>query len=499
MKHLRISRISFLVLVLSLPLRALANPEVTPCGKVLEVSSALSESSVAVPAPINWSQYFKVKLEKGNYVFDGFTDAGLDKLRQQRNILRQRMQIINQRIRGVETIVRDAHLARIEKSHVLFSGSPGGAKSAIISAMMEGEGSPVFELSMHQMISPQAITGAQNLELAEKGIYKIEVAQGAAGYQVVTFDESDKGSPALYGALLRYLNEREIMVGKEKFKANLETAYASSNANRWEIHQQFREAGQGSTADAFLNRFTTKVNPGNLLSQERSVEVLQNSALQKFLGAVGKIVPGALQAQVFQTPPPLDWEFLRMASSFFVRSDVDAFNALYQLTYMVRKTNAAKEIDTRNQEFPFMATSRANTRTLRQSMNSIEHSAFLDFLLSNLADDNLISTVTRRPLKLDALSIWRARSLYTTTTAGTIRLVKTNSGNGYDIDFGPGLDPEMATSASEAAEASHTRDEQASFGKNLSEVITSAYKDKDGPTRLKTSFESLLIDTQDNP
>ncbi|OFZ18251.1 MAG: hypothetical protein A2Z20_10695 [Bdellovibrionales bacterium RBG_16_40_8] len=413
-----------------------------------------------------------VKFDPQNYQFNGLTPEGLTALKKARDVIRERARLFENEFRNLTTVSHAGIVARLFKGNMFLYGPPGGAKSAYVNWLMKGEEELPFKLQLHQMITEQAFTGGQNFEAAKEGTYKINTKGSLADYTLALIDEAEKGNPAALSSLLSLLNEREILAGNQVIKARLETLFATSNANLPEIFQQFLENGQGSTAAALLNRFQFKAFVYNWLSPTDQAILDQRKQRRRYLKSLAETQPEVLQDEVFLEPKPLDWVALRqLAHTMFTPSPL--FMTVYRdfVNDMRDQTNRAiRESEERHQQNhidePFVYFPSADyTERLRQQIPEIIlMSAFVDFMLSPLADDTSLTQITQKQIMLDPLSLWRGSLAMTTLGPGNARLKFDPSGEQkIDIDFNWSIDPSSARDKREELLIKNLKDEQERF------------------------------------
>ena len=408
-----------------------------------------------------------VKVNDSSLQFEGLTIEGVAKLKEVRDSLRRRFRIFDNRFLNLGTVHHAATLARLYKGNMFLYGPPGSGKSALVKWILKGEKDPAFQMQLHQMITEQAFTGGQNFEKAKLGQFEINTKGSLADYAVALLDEAEKGNPAALSSLLSLLEEREIMAGNTIVKAKTETIFATSNANLPEIFDQFTLNGLGTTAPAFLNRFIFKVFAYNWLDDAQRQELLGREKERQRLTALASVHEKAQKNEVFLDAEAIDWDALRFLSTMLVKT-----NKLFDLSYnellgkMREVTHDAIESSERNvkdrkEAFVYFPSCDYNTRNLLRIPSVIQLSAFVDFLLSDAADD--LNIVSQKPIELGVLSLWRAYLVMTTIGPGTTKLTLNAEGTSYDVDFGWNIDASKARDERERGLIRNLVEEQKRF------------------------------------
>ena len=453
-----------------------------------------------------------VKFDDKTFEFRGVTPQGLAALKKARDVIRERAQLFSNELRNLDTVHHAGLVARLFKGNMFLYGPPGGAKSAFVNWLMKGEPESPYKLQLHQMITEQAFTGGQNFEAAKEGRYQINTKGSLADYTLALIDEAEKGNPAALSSLLSLLNEREILAGNQVIKARLETLFATSNANLPEIFQQFVENGQGSTAPALLNRFQFKAFIYNWLSPRDQAVLDQRRQRRRYLKSLAETNPEVLKDEVFLEPKQLDWASLRqLAHAMFEPSPL--FMTVYRefVNDMREQTNRAiRESEERHQQNhldePFVYFPSADyTERLRQQIPEIVlMSAFVDFMLSPLANDTALMQITQKQIWLDPLSLWRASLVMTTIGPGESKLkFDPNGEQKIDIDFDWSIDPSTARDKREELLIQNLKAEQERFRRTFLKHIASVQSQIELRARNSaqgqshgledTSFELLML------
>lgn len=442
---------------------------------ILTAFSFVGSTTYAESHKIDSSLVPLVNINASTLEFEGLTPEGIEKLASLRDALRQRFRVFDNRFLNLGTVHHAATLARLYKGNMFLYGPPGSGKSALVKWILKGEKDPAFQMQLHQMITEQAFTGGQNFEKAKLGQFEINTKGSLADYAVALLDEAEKGNPAALSSLLSLLEEREVMTGNTVVKAKTETIFATSNANLPEIFDQFTLNGLGTTAPAFLNRFIFKVFAYNWLDDSQRQELLRREKERQKLETIASVHEKAQKNEVFLEAEQIDWDTLRFLAKAMVKT-----TKLFDLSYnellgkMREVTHDAIETSERNvkdrkEAFVYFPSCDYNTRNLLRIPTVIQLSAFIDFLLSDLADDLTIST--QKPIELGVLSLWRAYLVMTTIGPGTAKLTSSNNGTHIDIDFGWTIDANKARDERERGLIRNLVEEQ----KRFREVLQAKY------------------------
>ena len=452
-----------------------------------------------------------VKFDPKTFEYRGLTEEGLKAFRHARDVLRERERLFNNELRNLDTVHHAGLVARLFKGNMLLYGPPGGAKSAFVNWLMKGEPDSPYKLQLHQMVTEQAFTGGQNFEAAKEGRFQVNTKGSLAEYTIALIDEVEKGNPAALSSLLSLLNERQVLAGGQVINARLETLFATSNANLPEIFQQFLENGQGSTAPALLNRFQFKAFVYNWLSPRDQAVLDQRAQRRRYLKSLAETNPEVLKDEVFLEPKQLDWSQLRqLAHAIFEPSPL--FMTVYRefVNDMREQTNRAiRESEERHQQNhldePFVYFPSADyTERLRQQIPDIVlMSAFVDFMMSPLANDVNLAHLLEHPIQLDPLSLWRAFVVMTTIGPGHTRLVFDPSAEQkVDVDFDWSIAPSSARDKREELLIQNLKTEQERFRRTFLKHLASVQNQielraRNGargqtPGLEETSFELLM-------
>ncbi len=403
--------------------------------------------------------------EHGHYA--GLSDYAKNLIAQSRDTLRRRKEVFSKKFKQFDAIYHAAHVNRLARGNMFLFGPPGGAKSAFSSWLFSHELEPAFKLQMHQMMTEQAFVGGQNMNKAREGLFEINTQGSLVDFKVALVDELDKGNPAALAALLSLLNEREVLIGNKAVKAKLETLLSTSNANRYEIFEQFAENGMRSTAAALLNRFTTSAFVPNWLAKAD-----QAAIDQEYLASFDTVFNRADgETTVADEKLTLDWEALRKLAYYLLRPNEEFFSVSREFVDALRaKTIEAvqeKVYETSEDTLPYFPTAEFTERLRQRIHEIIIMSVFLDFLTSRVADDipsleNALKLLPHHRFEISPLSLWRAYLSITTVTAGKValRYPTKDAAQDLSIDFGSVFRQKSGVTAKPTYKAKDKREEQ---------------------------------------
>jgi hypothetical protein len=301
---------------------------------------------------------------------------------------------------------------------------------------------------MHQMMTEQAFVGGQNFDAARQGKFEINTDGSLAHFKIALIDEIDKGNPAALSALLSLLNERQVLAGNKVIQSQLETIFSTSNANVYQICQQFAENGLRSTASALLNRFTSIAFIPNWLSK-----VDQAALDANYLDDLDKLFnPESAQAEVTDKSLQLDWAALRELARYLLRPTEEFFSIARDFTDLLR-TETIKQVELNNEDsqkytqeekLPYYPTAEYTERLRERIRDIILMSVLVDLLTSKLADniddlERALKSMKYHRFSVGPLSVWRSYLSLTTVTFGKAQLIfptKNNKRAALDLDFG---------------------------------------------------------------
>jgi|GEM_PF-2757475 len=378
--------------------------------------------------------------------FGGLSAQGLAALKQQRDAVRAIHASLNDELRHSQAAIHAAFVARLLKGHMFIYGPQGGAKSKLARSALAFEEQAPFKLQLHQAMTDQPLVGGQDFEAAKRGEYVVNTRGSLATFKTAILDELDKASPGVLSVLLGIMNEREVQIGKTVVKADTQTIFATSNAILPEIFDAFRENGQLSTAAALLNRFQLKACLYNWLP-DHDQETLSQSKFKALWEEALQFEFNSGSIQKAANTNFVDWDMVRHFALYLVRFSPDALKAY---THMVNRMRAAtnRELeasrvrnaeDPENEPFVYFPTADYSERLRQIVPEAVMYSAFVDFLLSPLADDEVMDIgFLAQPIELQPTSLWRAYLTLTTVFSGDVKLH--NSDGKFFVQFSNQVD-----------------------------------------------------------
>ena len=134
-----------------------------------------------------------------------------------------------------DAVLEQLALALLAKEHVLLTGPPGTAKSALAHAVLGGivedEGEPsLFTRQLTEGAVQTDLLGPVDFKvLTETGRTRHILEEGMLGHRYAFLDEIFDGRDMLLRAVLNALHERELKQGPSVERGMLETAVLTSN------------------------------------------------------------------------------------------------------------------------------------------------------------------------------------------------------------------------------------------------------------------------------
>lgn len=378
-------------------------------------------------------------------LFTGLTPHGLAVLKDARDKLRARHRIFESRYRGLSGVYHGLNLARLASANMFLTGGPGAAKSGVVKFMTDSEQKRAYKIQMHQTMTEQALIGGERWDAAREGRFEVNTEGTMVDSEVAHVDEMDKGNPSVYNTILSLLNrgERFVLLGRRQVESSLETVFSTSNASISELYQQFVENSLRSTVPALLNRYHIKAFLYNWLSPLDQSIMDDIGERQRQIRIAAKYNPEFRNSEVLVEPPAVNWKPLRdIAQKVMVVSpEMQVFarefiNDIRLETIKAKRAYEESHLNNpRKYPVPYMPTADWTERLRQENYDFIIMSAFYDFLMSPLADDANIESLTRKPIMLGPDSVWRYWYSTTTILPGEHRLAwkrVNGGGNGAD-------------------------------------------------------------------
>ena len=438
---------------------------------MLQSSALLSvDELVTLAPPVN-----------NHYSFIGFTAEGIEAFKKLRDAVRHNTRLFNAQFANLEAYYHVLMLTRATESNAFVFGPPGAAKSSTINELFKSENTNVFRLQMNPLLSDAPFTGIQRMDKAMSGEYEVNTQGSIAESERALIDEIEKGSPAALGALLSVLQERQVLAGR-LVQTKVKAIFSTSNSNLPQFLQMFTESGQRSTGPALLNRFHFKAYLSNWLPREDKLRLDTLSLQKKHLKMAAKYHPGAQDNAVFAKPMNINWDHMNEFTEFMIEFN-DLFlhaAADFEDAFRIESHKTIRESETLHRHDritePYVyAPSFESTERLRQHLlNVIRTSAFIDFLLSDLANDEHLTNM-KKPIKLGPSSLWRLYTTMTTVVSGNVALVQnTDKELGLNIRFVNTLDESNPRDSLEDWQIQNIKGEQKRFtellGKHLNAI-----------------------------
>ena len=415
-----------------------------------------------------------VKFDQKTRTYAGLNENGLKLLKKARDALRERKTMFEKDFQSMGSIYKAVTEARIGQYNAILSGPPGAAKSLVINVFLKGETVPTFKIQVHGMTPETPMIGGQTFESAQKGTYEHNIEGSLADHVVGLIDEGEKGPAGTLAALLSVLNERKVFAGGVEYDAKTRTVYATTNSSLAELMDHFVQGGQPKVGKAWANRFLYKVWIQNWLPKDQQAILDKRNDKREELKAYAANDPSFLNDEIFQKFPPVQWEEIKSVARSLFKFDDNAYAAYRDIAEELRDlTNAAIKQSESNHaqnpaDEPFVYTPAADwSERLRQQIpEAALYSAFHDFLLSPLADDENLEASTAKKIMLDSASLWRLYSSSAMISSGSVYPFLNSNGE-FDVKFDRILDPSKARDRGEEKEIENMIAEQDRFRTTL--------------------------------
>ncbi|MEI8223960.1 MAG: AAA family ATPase [bacterium] len=134
---------------------------------------------------------------------------------------------------GRDHVIDLIKYAMLQKSHLLFFGNPGTAKTAIGDSVFAGiASSTTFNVQLTAFMAEDGIFGAYNMKkIREEGVLEHNTAGMLPDANMANLDEFLDANPAVLRSMLSALNERRMIKGRQVLEMPLHIAYCSSNVD----------------------------------------------------------------------------------------------------------------------------------------------------------------------------------------------------------------------------------------------------------------------------
>lgn len=120
-------------------------------------------------------------------------------------------------------------LATVCHEHILFIGSPGTAKTQLVTRFTEMIDTSCFHYLLTRFTEPSELFGPLDLEKFQQGNYHIRTDGMLPEAQIAFLDEVFQGSSAILNTLLTLVNERVFYNGSQAQQSPLMTVVGASN------------------------------------------------------------------------------------------------------------------------------------------------------------------------------------------------------------------------------------------------------------------------------
>lgn len=134
---------------------------------------------------------------------------------------------------GRDHVIDLIKYAMLQKSHLLFFGNPGTAKTAIGDSVFAGiASSKTFNVQLTAFMAEDGIFGAYNMKkIREEGVLEHNTVGMLPDANMANLDEFLDANPAVLRSMLSALNERRMVKGRQVLEMPLHIAYCSSNVD----------------------------------------------------------------------------------------------------------------------------------------------------------------------------------------------------------------------------------------------------------------------------
>ncbi len=161
--------------------------------------------------------------------------------------------------------IRGLMLSVLAKTHILFLGPPGTAKSQLVIVWSQLiKDAKYFQWLLTKYTTPEEIFGPFSLAALEKDLYVRKTTHKASEAHFIFFDEIWKANSGVLNANLTLINERLFYNGTEAVKVPLLTLVGASN----ELPEE------DDNLDAMLDRFILKYHVKPIVEEQNFMKML---------------------------------------------------------------------------------------------------------------------------------------------------------------------------------------------------------------------------------
>lgn len=396
---------------------------------------------------------FKFNVEMPG-TFTGFMPGGLTRMQEAQKALQETSANYNKVFESMGNILSVDFQAMATKNNVFHLGGPGGAKTGHLLWLLrepipESKGGGFVEpwhIQMHEWRTDADIFGAVIKAALEKGLIHRNTENSIVRAKFGIIDEATASTPAVFGALLSFLNPKERFYTNDEGKravAETRSVFLTGNATR---HQMLRALWERliTTGPALLNRTIYKTWVPNWLAeseQERADEIERKMVHWDSAIEIGtpEQRKRAQELKRQHSTSAIDWQVLQhFALQGFVSSPelIKATQALANsfrivLAKAIFQSFTDNATDPRNHPFILVPTAQMTERLRRVFEIAIRTSAMLDYV--EMVGWDKIEAM-KNPIVLKPSSLWRLS--YILTTIGNGVNILDQSGPDIKVNFG---------------------------------------------------------------
>lgn len=356
----------------------------------------------------------------GLKVFSGWTPAGLKRLKSAMAAVKHNYSVGTQIFEAAETPLMVDMMAPIVNANVLRTGGPGGNKTGQ-TVWLFGDQPDFYKIQLHDSTLPSQLVGGTTEESLKAGRSELNIKGKLTDPAIHRglIDEVNNGSPLVIGSLLSLMNpsERLYREGDREYRnPNLDALYFTGNATLYEMLSNF-ERSMMQSGPAFLNRITYKVKIRNWLTGPQQFR--RDAVIRRFRSLNADAQYGsakdreeAIAELKASKSAVIDYHAVKVfAEKFFIVDDTleqAARDFASQSRLALAKEMSASEQrlkeDPNSQSGLFVPGPEWTERFRESILASIKASVAIEYLLK-MDERDLDSN---RPIRLSAISLWRA-------------------------------------------------------------------------------------------